>query len=432
MLYVRNFVVCILICCAFGALAQPYTSFRSGNNQSIIAYPLGGVCLMGGATENDNAMRWFLERASGGDVLVLRTSGSDGYNAYFYTDLGVTLNSVETIVCNNASASQETYIHQRIQEAEAIWFAGGDQWEYISFWRNTPVDSLIRLAVQTRNIVIGGTSAGMAIQGQAYFTAQNGTITSYQALLDPFASNLTVDTLTFLGNEPLNGIITDTHFDNPDRRGRTTAFLGRLLTDLNHNYKGIACDEYVAVCIANDTARVFGDFPNYEDNAYFISPNCALSNNVPETCSMSVPLTWDRGGEALSVCRIRGTQTGLNLFVMNNWKPVNAADWFCWSVNNGVFQETTAVEPLCLLNAETVTSLDKEITITNDNGVLSVNVDSPHFPIEVRIFDLGGKLIREQTLNANGDSIRLSEFAHGTYCIQLESSSFIYHQKLVF
>ena len=37
---------------------------------------------MGGASENDAAMAWFLERAGGGDVLVLRASGSDGYNDY--------------------------------------------------------------------------------------------------------------------------------------------------------------------------------------------------------------------------------------------------------------------------------------------------------------------------------------------------------------
>ena len=44
---------------------------------------------MGGATENDNAMRWFLNLADGGDVVVLRTSGSDGYNDYMFNQLGV-------------------------------------------------------------------------------------------------------------------------------------------------------------------------------------------------------------------------------------------------------------------------------------------------------------------------------------------------------
>ena len=87
--------------------AQNYTSYFTGNTTDIVTTPTRGICLMGGASEYDDAMRWFLNRANGGDVLVLRASGADGYNAYFYTDLGVTLNSVETIVFNNANASTD-------------------------------------------------------------------------------------------------------------------------------------------------------------------------------------------------------------------------------------------------------------------------------------------------------------------------------------
>jgi hypothetical protein len=96
--------------------AQNYTSYLTGSATDVVTQPDGGVCLMGGATEDDNAMTWFLEQANGGDILVLRASGSDGYNDYFYTDLGVTVNSVETIVFNDATASSETYIHQKLNK----------------------------------------------------------------------------------------------------------------------------------------------------------------------------------------------------------------------------------------------------------------------------------------------------------------------------
>ena len=39
---------------------------------------------MGGASEDDEAMKWFLKRANGDDVLVLRASGSDGYYESIY------------------------------------------------------------------------------------------------------------------------------------------------------------------------------------------------------------------------------------------------------------------------------------------------------------------------------------------------------------
>ena len=57
-------------------------TLHSTGNTNINTTPQGGIVLMGGSSEDDNAMRWFLNRASGGDIVVLRTSGSDGYNQY--------------------------------------------------------------------------------------------------------------------------------------------------------------------------------------------------------------------------------------------------------------------------------------------------------------------------------------------------------------
>ena len=127
----------------FTVNAQSYTSYFTGNTTDKITNPDYGVCLMGGSTEDDRAMVWFLEKANGGDILVLRASGSDGYNDYFYTDLGVEVNSVETIVFNNASAANDTYVLQKIANAEAIWMAGGDQSDYINYWKDTEVEALL-------------------------------------------------------------------------------------------------------------------------------------------------------------------------------------------------------------------------------------------------------------------------------------------------
>ena len=139
---------------------------------------------------------------------------------------GFNLNSVETIVFNNRSASGESYIHKKIKQAEAIWIAGGDQWDYISYWRNTAIDSLINDAIINRNIVIGGTSAGMAIQGGFYFSARHGTVTSEEALSNPYNIRMTVDSAKFLKNYFLRNVITDTHYDDPDRSGKACCLSG--------------------------------------------------------------------------------------------------------------------------------------------------------------------------------------------------------------
>jgi cyanophycinase-like exopeptidase len=338
---------------AFGTLwnsitAQNYTSYFTGNTTDAINMPQGGICLMGGATEEDEAVKWFLNRANGGDILVLRASGSDGYNDYFYTQLGIPVNSVETIVFNNAAASNDPYIHQKIEQAEAIWFAGGDQWDYISYWRNTPVDSLINLGINERNIAIGGTSAGMAIQGGIYFSAENGTVTSNTALSNPFDSNVTADTSGFLHHTVLEHVITDTHYDNPDRKGRHVVFLARIWEDYGIAGKGIACDEYTAVCIdENNIAHVYGQHPTYDDNAYFLQVNCELSDPSPETCTPGSPLTWNLGGTAIKVYTVKGTLNGSNTFDLNDWQTGTGGTWQNWSVNNGVLSESNGSAPNC-------------------------------------------------------------------------------------
>ncbi len=318
--------------------AQNFTSYFTGDTTDLVTNPIGGVCMMGGATEDDNAMRWFLERADGGDILVLRASGSNGYNAYLYSQLGVTVNSVESIVCHSANASSDAYLHERIQRAEGIWFAGGDQWNYVSYWRNTAIDSLINVAIQQRHIVVGGTSAGMAILGKYYFSAQNGTVTSATAMSNPYAPAVAVDSLPFLENRFLEDVITDTHYDNPDRRGRQVAFLARIRTDWGVAAKGIACDEYTAVCIdTNGIARVFGEYPSSDDNAYFIQVNCEIPNNQPEVCQPNVPLQWDQGGLAIKTYLLKGDAIGSGTFDLNDWSTGSGGSWEDWSIYNNAF-----------------------------------------------------------------------------------------------
>ncbi|MCH4822657.1 Type 1 glutamine amidotransferase-like domain-containing protein [Gramella lutea] len=188
-------------------ISKDYTSYKTGSETDKETDPIGGICLMGGATESDEAMKWFLERAKGGDVLVLRTSGSDGYNNYMYSRLGVELNSVETIVCKNANASSDPDLHEKIKNAEAIWFAGGDQWDYVSFWRDTKVAELINKGIKERNIVIGGTSAGMAIMGGFYYSAENGSVRSDEALQNPYNRDVTIGNSKFIENDILADVI---------------------------------------------------------------------------------------------------------------------------------------------------------------------------------------------------------------------------------
>ena len=402
---------------SFFSQSQNYTSYFTGNSADLVTQPTGGICLMGGASEHDEAMKWFLQQSNGGDVLVIRATGSNGYNDYMFNQLGITINSVETIVFNNANASSDAYVIDKIKKAEAIWIAGGDQWTYTSYWRNTAVDSLINKGISERNIVIGGTSAGMAIQGSHYFSAETGTVTSAQALNNPYNSLMTVSNEPFIVNQHLANVITDTHYDNPDRKGRHVAFIARALQDEQTQIRGIACNEYTAVCIdANGICRVYGDYPNYPEHAYFIQANCEIVNNVPEVCSVSTPLTWNQGGAALKVYKANGTNNGSQTFDLNDWKTGTGGTWEDWSVNNGVLTQVASTEASCSISG--LSSLENDwniypIPLTGD----VLNIEGYTTEV-IRLFDAFGK---EQMVDINNNQINCSNLENGIYFLLINN-----------
>jgi cyanophycinase-like exopeptidase len=331
-----TFILVLLMLFQATAFSQAYDSYFTGNKKDKITTPQGGICLMGGSSESDEAMRWFLQRADGGDVLVLRASGSDGYNDYLFDELGIPVNSVESIVFKSAEAAEDPYIHQKIKQAEAIWLAGGNQWNYVNYWRNTAVDRLINEGIRDRKIVIGGTSAGMAVLGGVYFSAQKGTIRSEEALANPFDSSMTIDHQAFFDLPILNNVITDTHYSRRNRQGRHVAFMARAFAKQGRTVKGIACDERTAVCIApSGKAFVFGRSPEVNGHAFFIQTNCQLPIVSPERCEAGEALSWDLGGRALWVYKIKGHPDGRSFFDLISWQNGQGGSWEYWAVKNG-------------------------------------------------------------------------------------------------
>jgi len=418
---------------SYTAFSQSYTSYFTGNSTDVVTAPFGGVCIMGGATEHDEAMKWFLEQANGGDILVLRTSGSNGYNNYLYSQLGIGVNSVETIVFNNTTASNDPYVLQQIQNAEAIWFAGGDQWNYVSYWRNTPVDSLINLALVDKKIVIGGTSAGMAIQGGYYFSAENGTVTSATALNNPYDFDVTVDSTKFLVNDYLGDVITDTHYDNPDRKGRHITFLARIFMDYGVQAKGIACQEYTAVCIdTNGLAKVYGEYPAYDETVYFLQTNCEILDITPEECSPNNPLDWNKGGEAVKVYVVKGTMTGINTFDLSDWQTGSGGVWENWYVDNGVLVEELGSQINCSSVGVVQNKFENDIRLFPNpaNETLSVTLNSAITNID--IIDISGKVvIPNSSFNLNEMIIDISSLDYGFYFVHVKSLTNNYLKNFV-
>jgi cyanophycinase-like exopeptidase len=275
-----------------------------------------GFVLMGGSTDVDGAMKWMINKSIGGDVVILRASGGTGYNQYLFDLVKINgnrqVNSVETLVIASLDLANDPKVAEKIKQAEMLFIAGGDQANYIKFWRNTLVEDALNYLINTKKVPIGGTSAGCAILGEAVFTAENNTITSAEALLNPYNAALTLSKSDFLNINFLKNTITDTHYNNPDRKGRHITFLARLSKDFDwQSPKGIGVQEETAVCInQNGIASVFGI-----GEAYFLN----ASSQKPETCIEKSKLNWVNDKKAIQSYKISGTPDGNGSFNLNNW-----------------------------------------------------------------------------------------------------------------
>ena len=240
---------------------KAYTYVRVGNAADVSAKTEAGFALMGGGTDLDEAFRWMCAHSGGGDFLILRSHGSDDYNGYVQ---GVCHeNSVATLVIPSRAAASDAKVAEIIGKAEAIFIAGGDQSEYINFWKGTPVQDAVNAAIR-RGVTVGGTSAGLAVQGQFIYSAQNdakdeANLSSKAALADPFQHQVVV-VRGFLENPLLADTITDSHFVRRDRLGRLLVMMARVLDEEQvKQLKGMGIDQETAVLVeASGEAKVVG------------------------------------------------------------------------------------------------------------------------------------------------------------------------------
>ena len=290
--------------------------FLTGNRNDVSATTRPGLGLMGGGTDVDALFTWMGERAGGGDFVVIRASGGDGYNRYVY-DLAP-FDSVETLVLKDRAASSDAFVLRTIRNAEALFIAGGDQSNYVNYWKGTPVEDAIH-SLARRGVPIAGTSAGTAIMSEFIYAAQGPeSVTSIEALADPFSRNITLDR-DFLILPHMQGIITDQHLIERDRLGRTLTFMARIVADSwSKESKAIAIDRETAVLIDGHTAQatIVANADHAMPFAYFIR------GGAPQVVELKTPLTYTnlqvqraRPGNTFNV--LTWTGTGVVSYTLN-------------------------------------------------------------------------------------------------------------------
>ncbi|HKM65929.1 MAG TPA: cyanophycinase [Candidatus Acidoferrum sp.] len=276
------FVFGAFVLFSFPAAAK-WKYFRTGSDTDTTAKPRGGLALMGGGSKQDPAFKFLCERANGGDFLILRANTEDDYAKKVNEEIKAIcpLNSVATIVFSDREDSDDPKVAQIIGQAETIFFAGGDQSNYVRFWQDTPVQDALNRHIAAGK-PIGGSSAGLAILGEFSFVSIIDTIHSPEALADPYGNKVTLSR-DFLDIPLLADTITDTHFVKRDRLGRLLVFMSRILQDgWADRVRAIAVDEDAAVLVEPDgSAKIVGG------TAYFLETSAR-----PEVCRRKRPLQF--------------------------------------------------------------------------------------------------------------------------------------------
>lgn len=318
-------VICVLASSLYAAPKPGFKAFLVGNAADAQPSPTlsPGLVLMGGGTDVDAAFQWMCQRAGGGDFVVIRTTGTDAYNPYIQ-QLCPQMDSVETIIITTVAGANSAYVSSHIQNAEALWIAGGDQSTYVNLWRGTAVQTGVNHLLNSKLAPVGGTSAGLAVLSQFIYTGAVGSVTSSQALANPFHRYVTIDRDLFQSSLGVNKLY-DSHFVTRDRMGRSLAFLARIVNNgWSVQPRGIGIDEETAMLVLpNGAATMVGT-----GAAYFLQ-----APGPAQVLADKVPLTY------LNIGVYKVPQGGT--FNFSSWSGTGGVA-YTLNVNNGSLSSTQA------------------------------------------------------------------------------------------
>jgi len=299
--------------------------------------------LMGGGIDVKDAYSWMLtkmaECANGttgrlGNFVVIRAGGNPSYDSFVYK-LGPAA-SVVTLVVPTIDSANDPALEPYIRNAAAIWMTGGDQGDYYNFWKGSLLERLVSEQVKNYGIPIGGTSAGMMILTEFAYIAYPYTVTSLDALRNPYKDgsvtlkrDFWTDKTPFL---PLLSTVSDSHFDTRDRMGRLVTFLARIIGDKwtdSGSARAIGVDQETALLmeysnptvpasgVSTYTVRTIAN-PDVNGAGYILSAGSGSKLNV-------VP------GQALTFTNVQVQKLPVN------GSPVN----YQINVNSGVMSSST-------------------------------------------------------------------------------------------
>lgn len=231
-------------------------------SQSIsVSAQNGKVVLIGGGMErsqttswNYQLFSWIVNSAPNKRVAVIGTSSSDGWlHQNFVSTWGAVYSKEFVITSTNAD---QQVLYDSLITYNAVYFRGGDQYYYYTWYKNTKTQQAIRYIYQNGG-VIAGTSAGLHILTDMIFTDDTGNgLISPEAIENPTHQYITLHD-DFLSLVP--GVYGDSHFAERGRFGRLVGILANRWFTQSEVIAGIGVDDLTAIAIdENNIGTVYG------------------------------------------------------------------------------------------------------------------------------------------------------------------------------
>ncbi|HEY9724559.1 MAG TPA: cyanophycinase [Oscillatoriaceae cyanobacterium] len=207
----------------------------------------GMLVAIGGGPEQPELIKQVLGRATGTashvaivDVASGEPAKSGPAYVRFFQGLGV--NNVVVVPLQNRAQAYSDGAIAAIQDADLIYFTGGNQIKLVQAIAGTPAQGAL-LAAWQRGAVIAGTSAGAMVWGPRYLVAGES-----QPLLRGQGG---LELREGLDLTPR--VLIDPEFDREDRLGRLMVATSRVPGVL-----GLGVDERTAAVVSDDGIRVLG------------------------------------------------------------------------------------------------------------------------------------------------------------------------------
>jgi len=115
-----------------------YTRSDNCDRDNVDVATAQATLLIGGAEQNATgeiaATQWLLDNATGGDYLVIRSDGIGSQANWVCDNFSASINSAAELNLTSQTLANDDRVVKIIEDADIIFFAGGDQSAYRSAW----------------------------------------------------------------------------------------------------------------------------------------------------------------------------------------------------------------------------------------------------------------------------------------------------------